>query len=151
MPDRGPSRCDGSASSENGERGQLSLSVVEAGIGVVLILALSIGFALGGPAPDERNAQLDRYASDALTVLDGESPRHGDTTRLSEVTRSSDSFDRERDGLERRIDRILPENLLFRIETPHGTAGHPLPAEVDTGVSRTTTPGGEITIRVWYV
>ena len=131
-------------------RGQLSLSIVEAGIGVILILALSMGFALGVPAPDETGAQLDRYAADTLTVLDGEPPRHGDTSRLTEVTRSSDSFEREQDGLEQRVDRILPENVLFRVETPHGAVGYPIPSGVETGTARTITAGGDVTIRVWF-
>ena len=131
-------------------RGQLSLSVVEAGVGVVLILAVAMGFALGVPSPDDRAAQLDLYAEDAATVLASEPPRHGGSTRLAEVVRSPDAFDRERGALGRRVDRILPDNLMFRVETPHGPVGYRKPAGVAVGSTTVTTAHGDVTIWVWY-
>ncbi|MEF8774130.1 MAG: hypothetical protein V5A23_09825 [Halobacteriales archaeon] len=139
-----PARGGGSA------RGQLSLSTVEAAVGVVLILGVAVGFALGVPAPDGRAAQLDAYARDAATVLSGEPPRHGGATRLSELTRSASSFDRERAALRRRVDRILPDNLLFRVTTPHGSVGFRTPAGATVGTATVTTAGGEVRIEVWY-
>jgi hypothetical protein len=131
-------------------RGQLSLSVVEAGIGVVLVLAVTMGFALGVPSPDTETSQLDAYAEDAATVLANEPPRHGGETRLAEVTRTSDAFDREADALDARVDRILGDNLLYRVETPHGAVGYERPASVAVGHARVPTAGGEVTIWVWY-
>jgi hypothetical protein len=131
-------------------RGQLSLSVVEAGIGVVLVLAVAMGFAYDLPAPDTRDAQLETYAEDAVTVLAGEPPRHRGETRLAEVARSPETFDRERDAFERRVDRILPENLLYRVETPHGAVGFREPAGVAVGEATVTTVEGDVTVRVWY-
>jgi hypothetical protein len=131
-------------------RGQLSLSVVEAGVGAILILAVAMGFALGGPQPDGRSAQLDAYAADAATVLAGEPPRHRGATRLAEVVGSPAAFDRERAALERRVARILPDNLLFRVTTPHGAVGFRKPAGVAVGSATVTTAGGDVTIRVWY-
>lgn len=132
-------------------RAQLSLSVVEAGIGVVFILGVAMGFALGVPSPDTRGAQLDLYAEDVGTVLAGEPPRHRGTTRLAEIIASEEAFDRERAALERRVDRILPDNLMFRVETPHGAVGYRKPAGVSTGVTTVTTTNGDVTIWVWYV
>ena len=131
-------------------RGQLSLSVVEAGVGVVLILAVAMGFALGVAPPDDRAAQLDLYAEDAATVLAGEPPRHGGATRLSEVVRSPEAFDRERDALRRRVARILPDNLMFRVRTPHGAVGFRKPAGVAVGAASVTTRHGDVTVWVWY-
>jgi len=131
-------------------RGQLSLSVVEAGVGAILVLAVAMGFALGGPQPDGRSAQLDAYAADAATVLAGEPPRHRGATRLAEVVGSPAAFDRERAALERRVARILPDNLLFRVTTPHGAVGFRKPAGVAVGSATVTTAGGDVTIRVWY-
>lgn len=132
------------------KRGQLSLSVVEAGVGVVLILAVAMGFALGAAPPDDRSAQLDLYAQDAATVLAGEQPRHRGTTRLAEVVASPEAFDRERDALERRVARILPDNLLFRVQTPHGSVGYRKPAGVAVGSATVATGGGDVTVWVWY-
>jgi len=132
------------------ERGQLSLSVIEAGVGVVLVLAVTAGLALGVPGPDTRDPQLEAYADDVATVLADEGPRHRGTARLAEVARSEAAFDRERAALERRVDRLLPDNLLFRVETPHGAVGYREPAGVAVGVETVTTPYGDVTVRVWY-
>jgi hypothetical protein len=131
-------------------KGQLSLSVVEAGVGAVLILAVAMGFALGVSPPDDRAAQLDLYAEDAATVLAGEPPRPGGATRLSEVVRSPDAFDREESALRERVERILPENLMFRVQTPRGSVGFRKPAGVAVGSETVTTAHGDVTIWVWY-
>ncbi|RBI63614.1 hypothetical protein DMJ13_03515 [halophilic archaeon] len=131
-------------------RAQLSLSVVEAGVGVVFVLGVAFGFALGVPSPDTREAQLDLYAEDAGTVLAGEPPRHRGTTRLAEILESADSFQRERDALERRVERILPDNLMFRVATPHGSVGYRKPGGVPVGSASVTTTNGGVTIWVWY-
>lgn len=131
-------------------RAQLSLSVLEAVVGVVLLLAVTMGFALGVPTADTREPQLDRYAGDAATVLSGEPPRHRGATRLAEVVASAESFERERGTLDRRVDRILPANLMYRVETPHGAVGFRKPANAPVGRASVTTVNGEVTIWVWY-
>lgn len=132
------------------DRGQLSISVIEAGIGVLLVFAVAATFGLGLPDPGVREAQLDRYAADAGEVLANEPPRHGSTTRLAEVAASPARFERERDALHRRVDRILPDNLLFQVETPHGTVGYAPPDRVPIGESVVPTAHGAVRIRVWY-
>ena len=132
-------------------RAQLSLSVVEAGVGVVFVLAVTMGFALGVPSADTETPQLNAYAEDAATVLANEPPRHAGETRLSEVTRSPDAFDREREALATRVDRILAENLMYRVGTQHGAVGYERPAGAPTGQATVPTPYGEVTIWVWYV
>ena len=132
-------------------RAQLSLSIVEAGVGVVFVLAVTMGFALGVPNADTETPQLNAYAEDTATVLANEPPRHAGETRLSEVTRSADAFDRERDALATRVDRILAENLMYRVETPHGAVGYERPAGSPAGHATVPTPHGEVTIWVWYV
>lgn len=138
------------ASRTDGNRGQLSLSVLEAAVGVVLILGVAAGFAVGVPAPSDRATQLDVYARDTASVLAGDPPRHGGATRLAELTRSAGSFDRERGALRRRVDRILPDNLMFRVRTPHGAVGFRRPAGSTVGTATVTTPHGEVRIEVWY-
>ncbi len=134
-------------------RGQASITVIEVGIGLLLVLSVLFTFALGVPdgTDEQTQAQLDTYAADAATLLSNEPPRHQDQTRLAEVTKSQDAFDREKDELERRVERILPDNVMFRVETAHGTAGHPLPADVPTGEATVLTTNGEVTLRVWFV
>lgn len=132
------------------DRGQLSLPVIEVGVGLVLVIGVLTTFALGVPDADTRDPQLDAYAEDAATVLAGESPRHQGATRLAEIVRSPAAFDREKGALERRVDRILPENLLFRVETPQGAVGYEQPAGVSVGTATVTTAHGDVTIEVWY-
>jgi len=132
------------------DRAQASLTAVEAAIGVLVVLAVTFTFALGVQGPSGDSAQLDAYASDALTQLQTDQPRHTDASRLAELTASNDSFHRERETLLRRLGRILPDNVMFRVETQYGAAGHPLPADVRTGVATTTTRHGPVTLRVWY-
>jgi hypothetical protein len=105
---------------------------------------------LGVPQPDECGAQLDVYADDAATVLADEPPRHQGTTRLAEVVRSEAAFDREKESLDRRVDRILPDNLMYRMETPHGAVGFRTPPGVAVGERTVATGNGRVTIRVWY-
>ena len=132
-------------------RAQLSLSVIEAGIGVVFILAVMMGFALGVPTPNTETPQLNAYAEDTTTVLANEPPRHAGETRLAEVTRSPAAFERERNALETRVDRILDDNLMYRVETPHGSVGYERPASVPAGHATVPTANGEVTIWVWHV
>lgn len=132
------------------DRGQLSLSVVEAAVGVLFLLAVTTTFALGVPDPGTRHAQLDTYADDAATVLSREPPRHGGTTRLAEVAASPAAFRRERDALRRRVERILPANLMFRLVTPQGAVGYRRPTDAPTGRASVTTVNGRVTVWVWY-
>lgn len=131
-------------------RAQLSLSAVEAGIGALFVLGVAMAFVAGVPAPDTREPQLDAYASDTLAVLSGDPPRHDGPTRLAEVARSKDAFQRERAALDRRIDRILPDNLMYRLRTPHGSVGYRRPAGVPVGTATTTTVNGDVRVWVWY-
>ncbi|UIP00363.1 hypothetical protein Hbl1158_03050 [Halobaculum sp. CBA1158] len=133
------------------DRGQLSLPVVEAAVGVAFLLTVAASFGLALPEPGTAEAQLDAYADDALAVLNEEPPRHAADTRLAEVSRSPAAFERERDALEVRVARILGDNLLFRVETPHGAVGHARPTATATGRASATTPGGEVVLWVWYV
>ncbi|WP_246022944.1 DUF7262 family protein [Halosimplex halophilum] len=137
------------AAEDCGDRGQLPMPAVEGALAVLLVLGVAAGFALGVPQPGGTQ-QLDAYAEDAATILAQEPPRHRGGTRLVEVMRSADAFERERDALDRRVGRILPDNVMFRVETPHGRAGYRKPARVPTGTATVTTRHGDLTIRVWY-
>lgn len=132
------------------DRGQLSLSAVEAGLGVLFILTVAAIFGLGLPDAGTTEAQLDAYAADTGTVLANEPPRHAGETRLAEVAESPEAFDREREALERRVDRILPDNLMYRVETPHGAVGYQQPSGIAIGQATMSTREGDVVIRVWY-
>lgn len=132
------------------DRGQLPLVIIEAGLGILLLVGLTFTFALGAPGAATHEAQLDIYAADAATLLANEPPRHAAETRLGELLSSESAFEREKTELTRRVGRVLPPNVLFRIETEYGTVGHRLPDGVPTGTATVTTIGGTVRVRVWY-
>lgn len=131
-------------------RAQLPLSLIEVALGATLILSVAFGFALSTPAPETSEPQLSAYAEDTGTILANEPARHGGTTRLAEVVESEQSFERERDAFERRISRILPENVLFNVETPYGSVGTAIPRQTPTGTATIPTGAGTVRIEVWY-
>lgn len=129
-----------------------SITTIEAAVGVVLIVGVAMLFVLALPGGDQARtqAQLDAYAADATTLLAGEQPRHADQSRLAEATVSQSAFERERATLQRRIERILPPNILYRLETEYGVVGHPRPDDVRTGTATVSTVNGTVTLTVWY-
>lgn len=133
------------------DRGQLSLPVAEAAIGVALLFAVTATFGLGVGEPPSSEAQLDAYASDAATVLADGSPAHADRTRLAELARSPLTVQRERAALREQVERTLGANLFFRIETPHGAIGAALPRDRPLGRATVPTRNGLVVIWVWYV
>jgi hypothetical protein len=40
---------------------------------------------------------------------------------------------------------------MYRVETPHGTVGFPVPQGVPVGSRTVATGYGRVTVRVWYV
>lgn len=132
------------------DRAQLSLTLVEAGVGALLILALAAGFGLTDPLSDHRTDTLDRHAADALTLLDRDRPVADGPSRLSAASRSAASFDRERPALDDRLDDLLSTGLRYRLRTPQGSLGDPLPTETPTGRAVLGTRHGDVVLWVWY-
>ncbi len=132
------------------DRGQLSLSLVEAAVGVVFVLTVAATFGLALPEAGTTTAQLDAYAVDTATILAHERPSNGDGSRLADIEDSRE-FERNRDALDDRLDRLLPDNLLYRVETPWGPVGVDPPSGVETGGATVMIPAGELTVEVWYI
>ena len=131
-------------------RAQLPLSLVEVALGATLILGVALGFALATPGPDTRGPQLSAYAEDTATILQTDPAQHNGTTRLREVVTSQRAFDRESGSLERRVERILPANVLFNVRTPYGSVGTAVPRRTTTGTATVPTGAGTVRIEVWY-
>jgi hypothetical protein len=131
-------------------RGQLSLSIVEAAVGVVLVMGVVAGFAVGATGPTSSTPQLDTLARDAATVLASEPRESGDDSRLVALARSDRSFRQAREPTRERLTSLLPADVLFRVHTPQGTFGHPQPPAAAVGSATVQTRHGPVTIRVWY-
>ena len=131
-------------------RGQLSLSVVEAAVGVVLVMSVAAGFTVVSTGPAASTPQLDTLARDAATVLGSEPAANGRDSRLTALARSVESFATTRASTRDRLDGLLPADVLFRVRTPHGTLGYPQPPTAAVGSTTVPTRYGPITVRVWY-
>lgn len=46
--------------------------------------------------------------------------------------------------------RLVPENLLYQVETPYENVGYRPPDGVAIGIASIPTGTGPVTIRVWY-
>jgi hypothetical protein len=131
-------------------RGQLSLSVVEAAVGVVLVMGVATGFTVVSTGPTQSTPQLDTLAHDAGTVLAAEPTEGGRDSRLAALARSEESLGEAREPTRERLDRLLPDDVLFRVRTPRGTLGYPQPPTAAVGSATMPTRYGPVTIRVWY-
>ena len=131
-------------------RGQVSLPVVEAVVGALLILAVAGGFVVAGDGDDRatRAAQLDQEAADALSLLVAEPVAENRT--FDGALASESTFDRNRSVIESRLTALFPDGAFFRLETPRGTVGVPRVDGVETGRSSVVTRHGEIRLWVWY-
>lgn len=135
---------------DGADRGQLSLPVVEAVVGALLVVGVTVAFGVGVPGPGRERAQLERYAGDAATALADTPTDDGDGPLVARTLASERSFDRRGDRLQRRADRLLPATVRFRLLTPYGTLGPPRPPGETVGSALVPTAAGNLTVEVWY-
>jgi hypothetical protein len=131
-------------------RGQLSLTVVEAAVGVLLVMGVAAGFTVASTGPTPSTAELDTLANDAATVLASEPTEGGRDSRLAELARSEESFAAVRPPARDRLGELLPADVLFGVRTPHGSFGYPRPPTATVGSATVPTRYGPVTVRVWY-
>jgi hypothetical protein len=141
-PDRGPG--------DEWNRGQVSLSVVEAAVGLVVVLAAATTFLVGLPGPGLDEGELTVLAADGLVALDATPPSATGDSQLTALVRDPSGFVRERDAADARLRALYPPHVRYRLATPHGALGDPLPADRSVGVARRHTRAGDVTLRVWY-
>jgi hypothetical protein len=132
------------------ERGQVSLSVVEAVVGLLVVLAASTTFLVGLPDPGSEAAELRVLAADGLTVLDATPPAEDGASRLTALAHDRSSFVRERSDADAQLRALYPPSVRYRVDTPHGAIGDPLPHTRPIGRARRHVAGGDVTIRVWF-
>ena len=126
------------------------MTVVEAVVGVVLVMGVAAGFTVVSTGPSPSTAELDTLADDAATVLASEPTEGGRDSQLAELARSEGSFAATRQSAHERLTDLLPADVLFRVRTPHGSVGHPQPPTATVGSTTVPTRYGPVTIRVWY-
>ncbi len=119
------------------DRGRISFSVIEAGIGVLLIISVLSLTTIAPPGETTETAQLEVYASDVAALLMTDAVEERPGTRSPERTRDA-------------VEAWLPKHLDYHIQTPTGTVGEPPPSGTPTGTATRSTPHGSITVMVWY-
>lgn len=127
----------------------MSLSVVEAIVGLVVVLAAATTFLVGLPAAGDE-ADLTLLAEDGLTVLDATPPAGDGASRLTALARDRSGFVRERSQADARLRALYPAHVRYRLETPYGAVGDPLPPGRPVGEARRHTASATVTLRVWY-
>ncbi|WP_280538166.1 hypothetical protein [Halopenitus sp. POP-27] len=137
-----------------GTRGQLSLSAIEAAIGVTFVLAIATSFAVAPADPGVATADLDASATDVATVLANEGRAgFGDGTAagrpLPAAIATAETFAAERDAIDARAEALVPDRLQYHVETPHGDVGITPPPDATVGRSAIATRNGRIVVAVW--
>lgn len=141
--------CDPRARTES-TRGQLSLSVVEAVVGLVVVLAAATTFVVGLPETGAEDTELTVLAADGLTVLESTPPEDDGTSRLAALAEDQSNFVRERTLTAEQLRALYPRHARYRLETPHGVVGEPLPPRGPVGRAQRQTTGGRVTLWVWF-
>lgn len=130
-------------------RGQLSIPTIEVSIGILLVFGVISLLTIGVTPPAQVDPQLEQYAEDTGVLLIQTGTEKAPP--LAGALTDKATFTQYRSAISQRTDRLLPDNLMYVIETPHGTIGHQPPAYVTTGRTIRTTPHGTVTITVYYV
>jgi hypothetical protein len=152
MSDRrpaGPSRR-AAWSGERHRRGQLSLSVVEAAVGLLVVVAASTTFVVGLPATGATAGELSVLAADGVAALDATTPDGEGASRLAALARDRSGFVTEEDEAAEQLRALYPAGVRFRLETPHGAVGWPHPPRGPVGTARTRAANTTVTLWVWY-
>ncbi|KAB1197163.1 MULTISPECIES: hypothetical protein [Haloferax] len=135
------------AYSDSRSRGQLSLTVVEAVVATLFVLAVAASFSLL-PTPTT-TLSLDQQAADAASLV-AEAPSDGPGTILGAACSSAGNFDARSGQLHTTASMGLPDGAFVSIRTSLGSAGRPPPESARTGSARAVVPECTATIEVWY-
>lgn len=133
---------------EGSGRAQVSLSLVEAVVGLLVVFAATSTFLVGLPDTGAAEADLDVLAADGLSALDA-TPVTDDASRLMALARTERGFVRQSVDAAEQLDTLYPVGVRYRLETPHGAVGTPPPPTGPIGRAVGQTPGGRVTLRVW--
>ncbi|WP_410765564.1 hypothetical protein [Haloferax sp. DFSO60] len=140
-------RLHETGSSTDSSRGQLSLTVVEAAVATLLILAVTASFALTPPAPT--TTAPDETAARAATLL-ATTPADGTGTVLGAACGSEAELGTREDQLLAILASSLPDGAFVHLETPVGSVGTPPPSSARVGSAPAVVPECSATLEVWY-
>ncbi|KAB1192334.1 hypothetical protein GJR96_02305 [Haloferax sp. MBLA0076] len=128
-------------------RGQLSLTVVEATIVTLFVLAVAASFTLT-PTPMQ-TASLDQQATDAAALV-ASVPADAPGTLLGVACESSGDFDTRAEQLHTTASTGLPDGAFVWLRTSVGSVGTPPPDSARVGTASAVVPRCTATLEVWY-
>ena len=150
------SQCDNQAATLTDQRrvdsrAQLATSLIESGVGALLILAVVSGFLWAPIDTANSTPELDQLAADTLYILDEDTSSNSSQTRLAAMCHSSSMSMSEQTLLRDRIETILPPTVFAEIKSPHGTIGPAAPVGGYTGRAVSVGNHCTVAIEIWYV
>lgn len=128
-------------------RGQLSLTVVEAAIATLFVLAVAASFTLT-PTPTE-TPPLDQQATDTAALV-ASVPADAPGTLLGVACESSGDFDARAEQLHATASTGLPDGAFVWLRTSVGSVGTPPPDSARVGTASAVVPRCTATLEVWY-
>ncbi|MDS0242114.1 MULTISPECIES: hypothetical protein [unclassified Haloferax] len=131
------------------DRGQLSLTVIEATVATLLVLAVTTGFALAPPAAAPESDSLARQAADAASLV-ASVPAAGSGTLLGEACASPSDFDARATRLHEAASVGLPDGAFVSLRTDVGSVGRPPPETARVRTATAVAPRCTATLEVWY-
>ncbi|MFC7129061.1 DUF7262 family protein [Haloferax chudinovii] len=131
------------------DRGQLSLTVVEATVATLLVLAVTTGFALAPPAAAPESDSLARQATDAASLV-ASVPAAGSGTLLGEACASPSDFDDRATRLHEAASAGLPDGAFVSLRTDVGSVGRPPPETARVRTATAVAPRCTARLEVWY-
>lgn len=131
------------------DRAQLSIPAIEIGIGMLLILAVVSLVIVSRSGPSEPDPQLAYYAADTATIL--LSTGTETTPPIGQCLESQQAFHQQCEKLTTGVNGLLPDYLLYHIDTPYGTVGYEPPENIETVTRVRATPHGSIAVTIYYV
>ncbi|WP_430639236.1 DUF7262 family protein [Haloferax volcanii] len=141
--------CAAAGSTRTDDRGQLSLTVVEAVVATLFVLAVAAGFALAPPAPTAESDALARQATDAASLV-GSVPAEGPGTLLGVACGSPAEFDDRAARLHEVAAAGLPNGAFVSLRTEVGSVGRPPPETARVRTATAVVPRCTATLEVWY-
>lgn len=137
------------------------------GMGTTLLVttagfyALLAGLYIVGRAYcDVRTTQLEGYVAEVVSIFRsprssarvGESAIHPGSEWFEDAFQSEEEFERNRELLHMWVRRILPKNVMYRLNSPYGTVGHRVPdnTHVVSDTIFVERVDFRVTLSVWY-
>jgi|APHM01.1.fsa_nt_gi hypothetical protein len=137
--------------SDRSERGQLATALIEAGVGVLLILAVISGFVWTPTATVGSDAVLDQHASDTVTLLLSAPPIEEGQSSLNDACLTTSTVTRDRAEIMRQLQKVAPTGVGVSLHISQAHLGERPPTLVETGTATRVISECVIHLEMWWI